>query len=106
MWTERVFFFFLLQVGCGFNSCSMLILHCANALKLRVSPAGFKRGFIFEGVVILSLIFGRRVLILQEAEETQRVVNFLSYIIIGQGKIHVFLTYACVPGSAQCSNEV
>lgn len=95
-----------LEVGCGFNSCSMLNLHCANALKLSVSAAEVKGRFVFEGVVILSLIFCRRVLIPQEAEETQRVVYFLGYIIIGQGKIHVCSTYTCVSGSAQCSTEV
>lgn len=80
--------------------------YTANALKSWMSAAEVKGGFFFEGLVVLSLICGRGVLIPQEAEEMQRVVDFLSYIIIGQGKIHVCSTYTCVSGSAQCITEV
>lgn len=87
-----------------FQVMLLLILHCANAVKLWVSAAEVRGGFVFEGVVFLSLICGRNVLIPQEAEEMQRV-DFLGYVTSVQGKIHVSSTYTCVSGSAQCSTE-
>lgn len=99
----EIFLTSLLEVVCGFKSCCCWFLHCANAVRLWVSAAEVKGGFLFEGVVFLSLICGRSVLIPQEAEEMQRV-DFLSYITSVQGKIHASSTYTCVSGSAQCKH--
>lgn len=71
-----------MQKVVGNMNCTVLIL-----CNFVISVVTVKQGFLFEGVVVLSLSCGRRVLIPQEAEETPRVLDFLSYIIIGQGYV-------------------
>lgn len=94
-----------LEVGCRFSSCSILILHCKCSEIMSVCSRSQRRFLLWGSGGFISDLWqkssdpsGRR--------KMQRVVDFLSYIIIGQGKIHVCSTYTCVSGSAQCSTEV